>query len=153
MDTPTFTYLAALPEIFILCMACLILIVDVTVSEQHRIVTYLLVQVTIFGAFALTLTQFGDYPQAIVTFGGQYVVDKLAVLTKLFIYVFHCLPLRMREYIEVRDIARSEYYLLGLFAVLGMSIMVSGYSFLDLSGLELLSLSLYAMVAIHKQSI
>ena len=58
-----------------------------------------------------------------------------------------------REYIEARKIPVSEYYLLGLFSILGMSIMVSAYSFLSIYlGLELLSLPLYAMVAMNRES-
>lgn len=144
----------ALPEIFILCMACFILLVDVCVAERHRIVTYILVQLTLVGAFFITLPQFKDYPSAILTFSGHYVVDELAVISKLCIYVFSFFAfVYARQYIEARKISRSEYYLLGLFAVLGMSIMASAYSFLTIYlGLELLSLALYAMVAMYKES-
>ncbi len=144
----------ALPEIFILCMACFILLVDVCVAERHRIVTYVLVQLTLVMAFFITLPQFKNYPAAILTFSGHYVVDELAVISKLCIYVFSMFAfVYAREYIEARKISRSEYYLLGLFAVLGMSIMASAYSFLTVYlGLELLSLALYAMVAMYKES-
>jgi len=145
---------AALPEIFLLCMACFILLVDVFVKESHRILTYLLIQLTLVGAFLMTLPQFVNYPAPTVTLGGQYIVDKLAILTKVFIYIFSIFSFAYaREYIESRNMPRSEYYLLGLFAVLGMSIMVSAYTFLTIYlGLELLSLSLYAMVAMHRES-
>lgn len=144
----------ALPEIFILCMACLILLVDVYIEERNRILTYFLTQVTMVVAFILTLPQFGEYPVPTVTFGGSYIIDKLAVLSKIFIYFFSFFAFAYaREYLKSRHIARSEYYLLGLFSVLGMSVMVSAYSFLTIYlGLELLSLSLYAMVAMNKQS-
>lgn len=145
---------AALPEIFILCMACLILLVDVFISERYRIATYILVQLTLVGAFLLSLPQFGDYPVAIITMSGNYILDKLAVISKLFIYLFSFFAFAYaKDYIATRNIARSEYYLLGLFAVLGMSVMVSAYSFLTIYlGLELLSLTLYAIVAMHKGS-
>lgn len=144
----------ALPEIFLLCMACFILLVDVFLPKHLRVVTYLLVQLTLVITFILTLPQFKNYPQAIITFSGHYVVDELAVLTKLFVYVFSFFSFAYaRPYINKRKIAQSEYYLLGLFAVLGMSIMASAYSFLTIFlGLELLSLPLYAMVAMYKES-
>jgi NADH-quinone oxidoreductase subunit N len=144
----------ALPEIFILCMACIILLVDAFLPERHRIATYLLVQLTLVVAFILTIPQFTDYPNPILAFNGNYVLDDLAVTAKLFMYLSSLFAFAYaREYIEQRKIARSEYYLLGLFAVLGMSIMVSAYSFLTIYlGLELLSLSLYAMVAMYKES-
>lgn len=144
----------AMPEIFLLIMASIILLVSAFLSDRHKMAIYLLVQATLIGAFLLTLPQFHDYPEPIVAFSGNYVVDKLAVLSKLFIYIFTMFAFAYsREYIDVRKIARSEYYLLGLFAVLGMSILVSAYTLLTIYlGLELLSLMLYAMVAMHKQS-
>lgn len=146
--------ITALPEIFILCMACIILLVDAFLPERHRIATYLLVQLTLVVAFILTIPQFTEYPNPILAFNGNYVLDDLAVTSKLFMYLFSLFAFAYaREYIEQRNIARSEYYLLGLFSVLGMSIMVSAYTFLTIYlGLELLSLALYAMVAMYKES-
>lgn len=154
MDFAMPQFSVALPEIFILCMACFILLIDVFIAEKHRIATYILVQVTLVIAFIITIPQFKSYPTSFVTFSGNYVVDRLAVISKLFIYLFSFFAfLYAREYIQVRRIARSEYYLLGLLAVLGMSIMASAYSFLTIYlGLELLSLALYAMVAMYKES-
>lgn len=154
MDFPMPQFLAALPEIFLLSMACFILLVDVFVAERYRGVTYYLTQLTLVGAFVLTLPQFGEYAEPIVTFSGHYIVDKLAILSKLFIYVFCLFAFAYaRDYINARKIASSEYYLLGLFAVLGMSVMVSAYSLLTIYlGLELLSLPLYAIIAMNKDS-
>ena len=144
----------ALPEIFVLCMASMILLVDVFLSERFRIVTYLLVQVTLIGAFIFAATQYHAYSTPVITFSGNYVVDKLALLTKMFVFVVsffaftYALP-----YIKERHIERGEYYVLGLFAVLGMQVMASAYTLLTIYlGLELLSLSLYAMVALQKDS-
>lgn len=147
-------FLAALPEIVILSMACVILIIDAFLSEKHRDVTYWLVQATLAVAFFITLPQFQDYPAPILSFSGNYAVDDLAVTTKLFMYLFSFFAFAYaREYLKEHKMARGEYYLLGLFSVLGMSIMVSAYTFLTIYlGLELLSLSLYAMVAMNKQS-
>jgi NADH-quinone oxidoreductase subunit N len=90
----------------------------------------------------------------VITFSGNYVIDQLAVISKLFIYLFSFFAFAYaREYIQSRKIARSEYYLLALFAVLGMSIMASAYSFLTIFlGVELLSLTLYAIIAMYKES-
>lgn len=144
----------ALPEIFLLCMASAILLIDVFLKERYSIVTYLLVQATVVITFLLVLPQYREYSQPIITFSGQYVVDKLAVLTKLFVLVASFFAfVYARQYIKDRHILRGEYYMLGLFAVLGMLIMASANTFLTLFlGLELLSLSLYAMVALQKDS-
>jgi NADH-quinone oxidoreductase subunit N len=149
---PQFAF--AIPEIFLLSMTAIILVVDVFLSSRYRSLTYWLVQSTLVIAFILAVPQFGDYPVAQITFSGNYVIDQLAVLSKLFIYLFSFFAFAYaRDYIQSRHMPSSEYYLLGLFAVLGMSIMASAYSFLTIYlGLELLSLSLYALVAMNKAS-
>ena len=150
--TPIFS--AALPEIFVLAAASLILLIDVFLRDRFRVVTYILVQLTLVGAFLLALNQYQEYPNPIITFSGNYILDKLAVLTKLFILVASFFAfVYARQYIKERHILRGEYYVLGLFAVIGMQVMASAYSFLTIYlGLELLSLSLYAMVALYRDS-
>lgn len=144
----------ALPEIFILGMACVVLLVDVFIPERYRSVSYFLTQLTLIGAFVLTVPQFSKHPIAVTTFGGSYIVDRLAVLTKMFVYIFSFFAFAYaRDYLQERKVPRTDYYLLGLFAVLGMSVMASAYSFLTIFlGLELLSLSLAAMIAMSKHS-
>lgn len=144
----------ALPEIFLLCMTCLILLVDVYIARKYKFLTYLLAQITLGGAFLITLMQFGEYSVPTVTFSGNYVVDRLAVISKLFIFLFSSFAFAYaRDYLKTRDVATGEYYLLALLAILGMSVMVSANTLLTIYlGLELLSLPLYAMVAMYKDS-
>jgi NADH-quinone oxidoreductase subunit N len=145
---------SALPEIFLLVAACVILVIDVSLPARLRYVTYALIQGVLGGAFILALLQFQEYPEPLYSFSGHFVIDKLAVLSKLTIYLFSFFAFAYaRDYIRSRNIPDSEYYLLGLFAVMGMSIMASANSFLTIFlGLELLSLPLYAMVAMYKDS-
>jgi NADH-quinone oxidoreductase subunit N len=112
------------------------------------------VQGALFATFLLVLSQYKNYPDAIITFSGNYVLDELAITLKLFICVVTMFAFAYsREYITARNIALGEYYILGLFAVLGMLVMSSAYSFLTIFlGLELLTLPLYAMVAMQKDS-
>ncbi len=144
----------ALPEIFMLCMAMLALLTDVFLPARARLVTYILVQFTVVLTFFFVVSQYSEYPSPIITFGGSYIIDKLAILLKMFICLISFFVFAYsREYISERGIAFGEYYVLGLLAVLGMLIMSSAYSFLTIYlGLELLSLALYAMVAMQKDS-
>lgn len=146
-------YIAS-PEIFVLSMLSVILLVDVFLPARFKIVTYLLVQATLIVSFLLVVMQYEKYPSPMITFSGSYVLDKLAILTKLFMLVTTFFAfIYAYDYLKKRNIGRSEYYILGLLAVLGMQIMASAYSFLTIYlGLELLSLSLYAMVALDKHS-
>ena len=92
---------------------------------------------------------------SISSFGDSFVLDQLAVTLKIttclvVILVF----VYSRDYLVDHDIHKGEYYVLGLFATLGMMIMISAHSFLLIYlGLELLSLSLYAMIAFNRNSL
>jgi NADH-quinone oxidoreductase subunit N len=144
----------ALPEIFVLCMISFIILLDLFLSDRYRIVTYIFTQWTLAMAFIMTLIQYQAYTKPIVTFSGHYVLDKLTIITKLFMFVVcFFVFIYARQYIKERKIPRGEYYILGLLTVLGMQVMVSAYSFLTIFlGLELSSLPLYAMVALQKNS-
>ena len=142
----------ALPEIFVCAMGCLILCVDLFVSKQARMVIYWLSQVTLLGAAALTLNLL--MTPAGMTFSGMFVHDSLSNVIKLATYlIVFFVFVYSRDYIRERGMFRGEYFVLGLFGVVGMMIMASASHFLTLYlGLELLALSLYAMVAFQRDS-
>jgi NADH-quinone oxidoreductase subunit N len=143
---------AALPEMFVLLMAMTILLLDLFIKPANRIVIFILAQVTLLGAaFLTTSTLNGAVGYA---FNNMFVDDPLADVLKLMIYLSTSMVLiYSRSYITVRGMFRGEFYALILFAVLGMMLMVSGQHFLTLyMGLELLSLSLYALVALDRDN-
>ena len=145
-------FLPAIPEIFVLMMICFILLVDLYIAKNRQIICYLLTQTTLIGACILTAMLYKYIP--VISFAHSFVLDDLAFALKFFIYgscffVF----LYSRGYISERNIPTGEYYVLSLFAVLGMMVLVSAQSLLTLFlGLEILSLPLYALVAIHRDS-
>lgn len=143
----------ALPEIFVLCMACIVLLVDLFIGERNRFITYLMAQATLVGAMVLTLGLSSSETQ--YTFGGSFVRDTMGDVLKAFIYLSTLIVfVYSRDYMRVRQLFNGEYFVLGLFGVLGMMVMVSAHSLLTLYlGLELLSLCLYAMVALQRDSI
>lgn len=149
-----FDLLPLLPEIIILAMLSITLMAEVFFSKYQRFISYYLVQLTLIIAFITVLYQFLSFSSKAILFNGETTLDLLALLAKLFIYLFSFFGfLYARFYLNVHQMMRGEYYLLGLCTVLGMSIMASAYSLLTIYlGLELLSLSLYAMVAINKKS-
>ena len=142
----------AVPELFVLSMACIILIVDLFLSDNNRFVTYLLSLVTLVIAAVLTVNL--NTAEAIYTFSGTFVNDRMSDVLKIFIYlVTGVVFIYARGYLEVRKLFKGEFYVLGLFGVLGMMILVSAHNFLTIYlGLELLSLSLYALVALQRDS-
>mgnify|MGYP000913907008 CR=1 FL=1 len=141
-------------EIFMLVMACLILILDLFVKDKKRTLTFVATQLTLVGAAVVTFaTTSGDIGY---TFSNMYVGDLLSDLLKLLLYLTVIVVLfYSRGYILEREqMARGEYYTLALFATLGMMVMISANHFLTVYlGLELLSLSLYAMVAMNRDSV
>lgn len=139
-------------EIFLLVALCLIMIFDLLQRDRERKSTFALVILCLVGLFIFDINQLQIEKQ--VSFSGHWVIDRLAVILKLAIYVATFIALLYaRPFIIHRKIMRGEYYLLTLFSLLGMMIMVSANSFLTAYlGLELLSLSLYAMVALQRDA-
>ncbi len=146
------TFLPALPEIFVLTMACVVLLADLYLTEGKRHLTYYLSLVTLMLATIVTVSVHSSVPE--ISFSGSFVNDSMATILKVFIYLVTAVVfVYSRDYLIERGIYKGEFFLLGLFAVLGMMIMVSAYSLLSIYlGLELMSLSLYAMVALHRDS-
>jgi NADH-quinone oxidoreductase subunit N len=150
----------ALPEIIVLTMACAILVIDLYIAEERRNLTYLLTQLTLVIAALATLGAIPAEPQ--VTFSGTFIRDTMGDLLKAFIYLVALgVFLYSKDYIRERrlftgeyHVFTGEYHVIGLFGVLGMMVMVSAGSLLTVYlGLELLSLSLYALVAYDRDSL
>ena len=143
-------FVPLLPEVWVLSMACVVLVVDLFLRDSSRVISYWLSQITLIGALAVTLAVASG--ENLVLMNGSFVADPMATLLKSFIYVvtFGAF-VYARGYLETRALFKGEYYVLGLFGVLGMMVMVSAHSFLTVYlGLELLSLSLYALVAFNR---
>ena len=142
----------ALPEIFLLSATCLILVIDLFLSDRTRLVTYGLSLAALIGTVALV--QYVAAPTREILFDGSFVRDPMSdvlktglLLITLFAFVY------AKDYLRELGILRGEYYVLGLFAVLGMIVMISANNFLTVYlGLELLALCLYALVAFNRDS-
>ncbi|HEX7966252.1 MAG TPA: NADH-quinone oxidoreductase subunit NuoN [Gammaproteobacteria bacterium] len=145
-------FLPAVPEMFLLGMICFILVVDVFLAESHRLVTYWLALATVAGTAWLTVAV--AQQGSLLTFGGMFVNDAMGNVLKLFTYLIVAMVfIYSRDYLRDRSLLKGEYYILGLTALLGMMIMISAHNMLIVYlGLELNSLSLYAMVALDRES-
>lgn len=142
----------AYPEIFLLVMVCVVLLADIAWGEKKPYVAYLLSQITLLGCALIT---FGtSVPGVVYTFSGMFVDDAMADILKMLVYITVATVLvYSRAYISIRGMLSGEFFSLALFATLGMMVMISASHFLTLYlGLELLSLSLYAMVALRRDS-
>jgi len=143
----------ALPEMVMLAMTCLVLVVDLFLPQEKRGFTLLLSVLTL--ALAIGAVILVAPVSSISSFGGSFVLDQMAVVLKIAVCAITIMVfIYSRDYLADHDIYKGEYYVLGLFATLGMMVMISAHSFLLVYlGLELLSLSLYAMIAFNRKSL
>jgi NADH-quinone oxidoreductase subunit N len=144
--------ISALPEIFVLGMAMFILLLDLFLKPGNRVMIYVFSQLTLAGAATITILT--HTPAVSYAFTGMFVDDPMSDVLKVMIYVGTAIMfVYTRQYLTLRGMFRGEYYALVLFSMVGMMIMVSGQNFLTLyMGLELLSLCLYALVALDRDN-
>jgi len=140
----------ALPEIFLVTMACLVLVVDVYLPQENRNFTYVLTQLSLIITLVLVLGNQTD--TRVLAFNDLFVQDAMADALKLFILIISFgVFVYSREYLQQRF--KGEFYVLGMFSIVGMMLMVSANNLLMLYlGLELLSLCLYALVAFNRDN-
>lgn len=144
--------ITALPELTVLTMAILILLLELFIKPSQRIFLYGLAQFTLFAAaFFLLRTMTSSVGYA---FNYLFIDDALSDVLKLFTLLGASLMfVYTREYLQLRGMFKGEYYVLALLSILGMMVMISGQSLLTIYiGLELLSLSLYALVAMDRDN-
>jgi NADH-quinone oxidoreductase subunit N len=148
----TFDLTPALPEVVLLVAACTVLIVDLFVPDSRRQISYWLTQLGLLATAWFTLYVFHETPVRV--FGNAFVADALADLLKFLSCITVVLTLiYSRVYLTARGLFRGETFVLMMFALLGMMVMISAGSFITLYlGLELMSLCLYAMIALHRDS-
>jgi NADH-quinone oxidoreductase subunit N len=143
---------AVAPEILLLVMACVIALVDLGVTTRLRNLTYGLSMVSLAVIAWMTgdLAARGD---TVYAFHNMLVIDAMANWLKCFatIAMMVCLVYG-RPYAADRDMLRGgELFTLSMFALLGVFVMISGNNFLVIYlGLELLTLSSYALVALRR---
>ncbi len=142
----------AMPEIFLLGLACTVLVVDVYLKDERRNVTYVLSQLGLI--ITLLLMTMHTPESREIAFNGMFVSDTLSLVLKYSVVILVALVfVYSRRYLQQRNIFKGEFYVLGLFGLLGMMVMISANHFLSIYlGLELLSLSLYAMVAFDREN-
>ncbi|WP_310626930.1 NADH-quinone oxidoreductase subunit NuoN [Limnohabitans sp.] len=145
---------AVYPEMLLAVMAIVIAMVDLFVKCPRRTTTYALSLITI-GVVAYLEAVAATQGQTVYSFGNMVVSDAMGSWLKCFAALAVMVTLVYgRPYAAERDMLRGgELFTLGLFALLGMFVMISGNNFLVLYlGLELLTLSSYALVALRRDS-
>jgi NADH-quinone oxidoreductase subunit N len=148
------SWIAIYPEIVLMVMACVIAMVDLAVTSPRRTATYGLTLITL-GSVAVLLALYASGEQTIYGFGNQVVSDPMGNWLKCFATIAMMITLVYgRPYAGDRDMLRGgEMFTLSMFSLLGMFVMISGNNFLVIYlGLELLTLSSYALVALRRDN-
>ena len=152
MNLSDLNLMPAMPEIVLLSLLLAVLLADLWISDENRYLTHLM---SLGAVIAAAVTQLAVWDQGSASaFGGMYIADGMSRLAKLVLYALtFVLFVYAKPYNQGRGIFKGEFYTLTLFALSGMSVMVSAGHFLTAYiGLELLSLSLYAMIALRRDS-
>jgi NADH-quinone oxidoreductase subunit N len=148
------SWITVYPEIVLLAMACVIALVDLYVVSPRRTATYVLTLLTL-GVVAVLQAMYASGGQTMYGFGGMTVSDPMSNWLKCFATIAMMVTLVYgRAYSADRGMLRGgEVFTLGMFSLLGMFIMISGSNFLVIyMGLELLTLSSYALVALRRDN-
>ena len=146
------SWMTMYPEIVLLVMACVVTLADLFVKSPKRTATYVLTLASL-GGVALLHAVYADAGQTLYGFGRMVVSDPMGHWLKCFATIAVMVTLvYSRPYAADRDMLRGgEIFSLSLFALLGMSMMISGQNFIVIYlGLELLTLSSYALVALRR---
>ena len=144
-------WLAVYPEIFLLVMTCVVALADLFVTDPKRTPTHVLTLLTLAGVGAMHWTYIQD-GETLYAMNRMVVSDPMGHLLALFAVIAIAVTLiYARPYAESREMLKGELYSLSLFSLLGISVMVSANNLLvTYIGLELMSLSLYALVALRR---
>jgi NADH-quinone oxidoreductase subunit N len=147
-----FDLMLAAPEIFLLAAACIILLIDIFLDERTRWESFALSLLALAGASWVTVRTGVDVRT--VGWHGTYVADPVGNLLKIVAYGAVAVAfLYSYGYLAKRGLLKGEFFVLGLFALLGITVLISANSLVTLYlGVELLALSLYALVAFNRDS-
>ena len=143
-----------LPEIFLLGATCAILLIDLFLKPAQRGVTHWLSLLAVTVTGVLVWCDAPAAGQGVAAFNDMFLRDGVATVLKIFVLLTTALVfIYSRDYLRQRKLYVGEFYLLLLFATLGMMLLVSATSLVTIYlGLELLTLSSYALVALNRDS-
>lgn len=152
----TFDFALALPEILLLILAAGVLVFDAFTKTESRHITFALTQLSLIIVGLVVLWQWRSGVEG-TSFSGLYVVDSLSHFLKLLSCIAVAVTLLYgRQYAENREMVErgGEIYTLTMTALLGQLLMISaGNLVMVFLGVELMSFSLYALVAIRRENV
>ncbi len=145
----------AKPEIFLLIALCLVLLLDLFFRKESQVLTYLTAQLALLSTTLLTYGTSFSKGERMVGLDRMYMLDDFAGMLKIAVLLMTSMFfIYARKYLRDHDSWRGEFFVLSMTATLGAMIMVSGHHLLVLYlGLEMMSLSLYALIAMRRDDV
>lgn len=145
-------FLPVLPEIIVSLMACLVLVVDLFLPADNKQPAFVLTIAGLVAALVVLVVGFGGEPRLL--FNDAIVVDDLSSLVKIGVVLATALLLVYgRQYNRDRDLFKGEFFVLAQLGLVGMMVLASANHMVTLyMGLELMSLCMYAMIAMQRDS-
>lgn len=142
-----------LPELFMAGMIIVLLLVDAFSCSKCKGLNLIITLLSLIGAFVLQ--KIVDMGNTQLTFNNMFILDNLAMGTKMFTYLFSIIAvLYIKRYVTDKHLNSGEFYAIFLFSILGMMVMISANNMLVLYvGLELFSLALYGLIALQRDSV
>lgn len=146
------SFAPAMPEMVLLALISTILIADTFWSKRAQFATYYATQLSLLVVGFLIFSSFAT--AQVITFNGSFVRDSFADVLKLFtIAVAMGVFFFSKEYLTQHKFFSGEFFVLGLLSVFGMFVMISAHNMITMYlGLEIMSLAIYAMIALRKDS-
>ncbi len=141
-----------LPELYLTGSICVLLLFDAFAGARYRNAMHWLSMLVLIVTALLVVAAQRVGPAT--AFSGMYINDALAGLLKLFSILAVALVFVFASpYLRMRKLAAGEFHTLALFALLGIMMLVSaGNLVMIYLGLEMLTLSSYALVALDRDS-
>ena len=150
----TFSWISVYPEIMLLVMACVIALMDLFVVSPRRDATYVATLLTLLAVAGIEAWM-AMKGYTFYGFGNMVVSDPMGNWLKCFAALASAATLVYgRDYAYDRGMLRGgEFFVIAILALLGMNVMISGNNLLVIYlGLELLTLSSYALVALRRDN-
>ncbi len=149
-------FLLAASELWVLCMACFILVVDLFLRPERKGIIHMLAMLTLIFAAIITLrADYATFGQSTAfAFNDAFIRDSMGDLLKLFSFlVLGFVFVYAKFYLQQFNMFRADFYILALFALLGIMLLISANNLVMIYlGLELSALSSYALVAYDRDS-
>ncbi len=138
-----------LPEMIVAVLAMALLLLDLFIAKENKVWTAYLAIMTIVIAAIATIQL---YPAGTIeAFYGFFVFDPFAAFCKLLVFAATAIAMILSLQYMKDENHIGEYYVLMLFAMLGMMLMISATNFIILYlGMELMALCVYVLVGYQR---